>query len=416
MDFSKLKTVGTSNVIYYLMIVFAFALPLSRAAVSGLPALLLIVWIYKIIKEKKYIDYYKTIVHIRPLLIFIIFSLFALVSLFWSDMSGGAYKNLYKLFFYVLVLPIVMVTSLTNKEKLTVLTAFFAGMFVSEVLSYGIYFEFFETNTSRKYDYPVPFMSHIQYSTFLAVIGTLLLIKIFNSDRWKMRLFYGLYLSMVVGNLFISGGRTGQLAFVSAVVIVSIMNFKHKVRAFIITVAILSSVLFLAYSSIDTFHNRIDRAKYDLVQVYEKQQFCTSFGVRLGSYELAYELMKEAPIFGYGLFGHNSALYELIDDKYPNRACIKDHADMQNQFLLIVVQLGLFGLLLYLLFFWTLFKSVNSSSTFEKLKFVFIVVFFVFFISEGLIYQFSNALFGFMLALSLDSQKISHKEGRERLV
>ena len=404
MNVSKLKTMTASTVIYYLMVVFALTLPLSRAAVSGLPVLLLLVWMFQMVKDKKYNEYLNIIVEIRPLLIFIIFSTFALFSLFWSDMSGGEYRSIYKLFFYVLVIPIVMVTSLTNKEKSTVLTAFLVGMFISEILSYGIFFEFFETNTSRKYDYPVPFMSHIQYSTFLALAATLLLIKVFNTETWKTRLFYVLYLSMVVGNLFISGGRTGQLAFISAVFVVSLMRFKHKVRTFFITVSVLFAVLFIAYSSVDTFKHRIDCAKSDLIKVYEKQQFCTSFGIRLGSYELAYELMKEAPITGHGIFGHNSALYNLIDIKYPERSCIKNHTDMQNQFLLVLVQFGLIGLFLYLSFFWSLLKYKNSSVEFDKLKYIFIVVFFVFFISEGLIYQFSNALFGFLLALSLEGR------------
>ena len=407
MDFSKLKTVTSSSVIFYLMIAFAFTLPLSRATVSGLPVLLFLVWIYKIVKEKSFSDYMSTIAKAKPLLIFIVFSTFALFSLFWSDMSGGEYRNIYKLFFYVLVIPVVMVTSLDNRQKTTVLMAFFGGMLISEILSYAIYFDYLETNTSRKYPYPVPFMSHIQYSTFLAFTATMLLVKVFNTDSLKSRLFYGIYLSMVVGNLFISGGRTGQLAFISAVVVVSLMSFKHKVRAFLITVSVLFSVLFLAYVSIDTFHQRIDQGKSDLVRVYEEKQFCTSFGVRLGSYELAYDLVKEAPIAGHGLFGHNSALYKLIDEQYPDRACIKGHADMQNQFLLVLVQFGVLGFILYLSFFGSLFKEKNSAKEFEILKYVFILVFFVFFISEGLIYQFSNALFGFLLALSLDSRKVS---------
>jgi O-antigen ligase len=404
MAFLKLQTVPYHIVIYYLLITFAFTLPLSRAAVSGLPIILLLIWIYDMVKEKKTTEYLTLILKQKPFFIFILFTIFALLSLFWSDMSGGVYKHIYKLFFYALIIPIVMITTLTNKEKSVVLTAFFAGMFISEIISYAIYFDLMETNTSRNSEFPVPFMSHIQYSTFLAVIASLLLVKLFSTDKWKMKLFYGLYLTMVVGNLFISGGRTGQLAFIGATLVVVLMSFKKKITAFFLSGIILFAILFTAYYSIDTFQNRVNLAKNDLINVYEKKQFCSSWGIRLGSYEVAFDLIKEAPLVGYGLFGHNDALKKLIDTKYPERACIKNHADFQNHFLLILVQFGIIGFILYLTFFLMLFKYQNHNEEFQKLKYIFIVIFFMFFISEGLIYQFSNALFAFLLALSFNNK------------
>jgi len=410
MNLLKMKTIPSHNIIYYLMVTFAFTLPLSRAAVSALPIILLLIWAYNMIKEKKTIEYLTITTKTKPLLMFILFSIFALLSLFWSDISGGTYKSIYKLFFYSLIIPIVMLTTLNNKEKGVVLTAFFIGMFISEILSYAIYFGFFETNTSRHSEFPVPFMSHIQYSIFLAIMASLLLIKLFSTYHWRIKLFYGLYLSMVVGNLFISGGRTGQFAFFCAVLIVTIMSFKKKIKAFLISAGILFIVLLTMYNFIGTFHNRINMAKTDLINVYEKQHFCSSWGIRLGSYEIAFDLVKETPLIGHGLFGQNNALNKLIDTQYPKRACIKNHGDFQNQFLLVLVQFGIIGSILYLAFFWVLFKDQNRDREFQKLKYVFIIVFFIFFISEGLIYQFSNALFSLLLALSLNDKNNIIKE------
>jgi len=396
-----IKKITSAELIYYLLILYALTLPLSRAAVSGLPVMVLLVWIYNSYKQNKFHEYKNLILNSKPLFIFIIFSIYALITLSWSDMSGGEYRNIYKLFAYTLIIPIVMFTSLNNKEKSTVLSAFFLGMFISELISYSIFFDFLETNTSRNSEFPTPFMSHIQYSTFLAIIAPLLLIKFFNVDTVKEKVFYSLYLLMVVINLFISGGRTGQLAFLCAVVIVFLMSFKNKFKAFLISIGILFSMLFIMYNSIDTFNNKVNTAKNDLVNVYENNMFCTSWGIRLGSYEIAFDLAKEKPFVGYGLFGQKKSLDKLIDLNYPERACIKNHGDFQNQFLLVLVQYGIIGLIIYLIFFIKLFNEKNNNPNLQNLKYIFLTVFCIFFMSEGLIYQFSNALFGFLLALSL---------------
>ena len=80
----------------------------------------------------------------------------------------------------LILLPLIVIASSIKKEFIPkILGAYLLGMFISEILSYGIFFELWTTRHGDPSD-PTPFMNHLDYSTFLTFTSLLLFNRFFN--------------------------------------------------------------------------------------------------------------------------------------------------------------------------------------------------------------------------------------------
>ena len=151
----KLKNISINNYINYFLVLYAFIVPLSRAGISILTALVFILWLFtdnfklclKKFKSNKIILY------------LLLCRCFAIISLLWTDdiQSGLNYIRRYWYFLPILV----MATTLKKEYMEYAISAFLAGMFISEILSYGMFFEFWSLKHGSPTD-PTPFMNHLQ--------------------------------------------------------------------------------------------------------------------------------------------------------------------------------------------------------------------------------------------------------------
>lgn len=195
------------SISYYSLIIFSLTLPLSKAAVS-----FFVFWFLILVLIKK--DYKNSFQILKENNIFVyivIFLSYTFLSAFWSSFEEDTFKYLQQYSYWIIVPSIVI---LTKKEWLyNILNAFLIGMFISEIISYGIYFEIlsgFKGGPSN----PSPFMNTIHYSVFLAFTSLVLLYRFLYENlsvRVKVLLF--IFFVITTTNLMISTGRTGQLAF-----------------------------------------------------------------------------------------------------------------------------------------------------------------------------------------------------------
>jgi len=101
----------------------------------------------------------------------ILFIFFTILSLLWTEnlKEGLNTKLLYIQWFAIFAIALNV-----RKEQIpTIISAFIAGMLVSELLSYGMFFELW-TIKGHGREYPSPFMMHIDYSIFLAFTAIIL--------------------------------------------------------------------------------------------------------------------------------------------------------------------------------------------------------------------------------------------------
>jgi len=396
------------SIYYYSSLLFAFTLPLSRAAVS-----FFVLWfILQFILKNDYTHTWNQLKSSRVFQAMGLFIAFLFLSSLWSSDTHEALKQI-RLYSYWIVIPILAVN--LKKEWLpNIITAFLGGMFVSELLAYGIYFGLWSIN-GRGPDYPTPFMTHIHYSVFLATTAVILFSRLLsNRYTWRSKLPMLLFFLTSTGNLMISTGRTGQLAFLVAMAVAVIIHYRLTLKSLLVF-SIASSILFIgAYSTIDLFKQRIDSSVQNIEQL-QKSNFDTSWGLRAAFWILAYDILQNHPLIGAGIGDYKSAAAEAIathDHGFTKETiqwCTTMH--YHNQYLMILVQVGLigFGLMVWLLF--ELFRLKIEDSELREFSILGMSVFCVASIAEPLwMLQFPIILFVLIASLSLVHSVSKDKE------
>ena len=394
------------KIYFYSILLFAFTLPLSRAAVSFFVILLPIIWIFEGNLKEKFSN-----IKINKALFFLsIFLFISFLYIFVSDDKKIA-LNITRLDLY-LFSSYIIYTSLKKQYIPKIINAFLFGMFISEIIAYGVYFEIWHFKNATP-EYPSPFMFHIDYSIFLAVSAIILLNKIIsNKYQIKEKIIYLLFFITVTGNLFISVGRTGQVAFLVAIVVMFILHFKLHIKSILASVILIFIILFSAYNLSPNFQKKVFQANNDIEKMLSKN-LSSSWGIRVSYWILTYNIIKEKP-FGNGLGDYVLAIKNELqrnENRYKNYKLDKKFLTTNhphNQYLLILLQMGFIGLILFIISIYYLYKNFLAvkDEEFKQISTLFLVIYTVGFFAEPLlIKQFTLALFSLLVGLFLNAKK-----------
>ncbi len=404
MTLSRLKSLDYHQYINYVIVAYAFLLPLSRAAGAFFSVLLILLWILDGDLKEKFTILKKS----KVSLMIGAFLFYSIISLLWADDIIAALSYIKKYWYF---LPLfVIFTSVKKEYVFKALSAFILGLFISEIIAYGVFFELWEFKRATPAN-PSPFMHHIEYSVFLAFGALVLLNRIFNEGNLKYKLFYVFFFLTISGNLFLTAGRTGQIAFILGLFVLAINSFQHKLKAFFISVVLGTLVLSAAFSLSTTFHDRIIAGKDNLVNVIEKEDYCTSWGGRVGAWILSKDIIIEHPVIGAGIGDNMNEFHTLIDTKYPQMKCMHgSFMHVHNQYLQIFTQLGVIGIVLFLLIFYMLIKLPLENREFNNIKYIYLTILLFAFIPEVLLHrQFSMILFALLIGLLLAQNRIENE-------
>jgi len=404
MILNKIKNLDYHQFLNYLIVGYAFLLPLSRAAISLFSILLILIWIL----DSDFKVKYRLLSKNKIVLSFFAFLLFNILSLLWSDYLIEAFKYVTK---YWYLFPFLIIFTSLNKEYLVkVLSAFILGMFISEVIAYGVFFELWTFKHATVMN-PSPFMHHIEYSIFLALTALILLNRIFNEGNIKYKLFYIFFFLTVSGNLFLTAGRTGQFAFIVGLFVLTIVSFQSKVKALLITIVLGAIILGTAFTVSTTFHDRVIIGKNDLVNVVKNEQYCTSWGGRVGAWILSKDIIMDDPLLGTGNGDNMHKFHDLIDTQYPEMKCMHgSFMHVHNQYFQIWTGLGAIGLILFLSIFYHLYQLKIENRELSNIRYIYIFILLFAFIPEVLLHrQFSMALFALLIGILLAQNRIENE-------
>lgn len=386
------------------LLLFAFTLPLSKAAIS-----FFLFWFFALLLYKREYKNSFEVLKSNPIFIYIaLFLSYMYLSLFWSEdiKEGLNQARLYT--YWVLLLPPVVI--LAKKEWLMpMLNSFLLGMFVSEILAYGIFFDFWSIN-GRGHDYPTPFMTHIHYSIFLAFTSLVLLYKVLDKSSLPIaKIPYLFFFFITTTNLMFSTGRAGQLAFFCSLVILIFLKLRVSLKSLIISLLSIMIIFLTAYNGLDLFKKRVHAAISDIEHI-SNQNYQNSFGFRVVYWIIASDVLKEKPIFAEGLGDYMVATKRATEtekfglDEESIEFLTKHH--YHNQYLMVAVQGGLVGLFLMFLLFWHLLKLEIQKREFKEISILGFSVILVGFIAEPLwILQFPLTLFLFITSFSIIASK-----------
>lgn len=395
---------------YYSLLIFAFMLPLSKATNSLFMTLFLLLLLLQG-NYKHHFELVKSSAFAKSLLFFIGFMT---LSLLWTENLDNAlsFKKLYWQWFAIFAIAL----NVKVDQIFTVISAFIAGMVLSEILSYGMFFEFW-TIRGHGSAYPSPFMFHITYSLFLGITAIILLNRILSKRySFKEKLLLLFFFITITGNLFINDGRTGQLAFLVGIFATVFIHYKVTFKS--IFGALLLSVFIFgsAYIASNKFQVRVHAAQQDIQKIL-KGELTSSWGIRVAMYFVTADIVKEHPIIGVGVGDYNSAAKDALEKNdhgfHKSVVAFIPKFHFHNQYLNILVQNGFVGLILMLMIFYNFARLPILNPELKELSLLIIILYLVAFIAEPLwMKQFSNTLFilfsGLFLGASLNA-KYTHR-------
>lgn len=394
-----IKTIH-SNSINYLFVFYAFVVPTSRAGIVLSTALLIIFWLAEGNFTKKFKDLLK-----NPItMLLLLFILYNILSVFWCNSFVDAMEYIRK--YWYLSVIFIMHSSLKKEYIKHMVNAFLLGMFISEVISYGIFFEWWKFKEVTV-EFPTPFMHHIHYSMFLAFTALLLLNRAFIEKILIYKAGYIIYFIFVSTNLFINGGRTGQVAFIITLFIVGILNMKNKIKSIFLMLSLTLFILFLGYSFSPNFQNRVNDTRVDASKVFEQKDFCDSFGRRVGAWIVATEIIEDNPIVGVGVSDAMTKLQSYIKKSHPDKVCVLDIPHFHNDLIQIFVQLGLIGAFIYLALLYKVLTINIKELEYRNLTIIFIITYFISSMFENLLHQqFTMSLFALFIGIFATLKRI----------
>jgi len=378
-----------NNLINYIITLYAFIIPISASDPKKLTLLLLLLWVLDINIYSKITKLFES----RVFIALFLFLSYSVLSLLWANNLSSGF-NFLTHYWYLLAFPI-FITELKLHNIPKILSAFLLGMFISELISYGVMFEFFTFKKATPLN-PSPFMHHTFYGLFLAFTSLLLLNKIFTTIQIKDRLLYFLFFLTVTANLFMNAGRTGYLAFSIGFITISFLYIKNKVSAFFFILLFIGTISTISYNFSSVFNARIHQAQAELTKIYENSatKFHGSFGLRLTVWSVGIEMIQENPLLGTGVGNEMIALKEKLENDPLKKKLIYNIHHFHNDYISYFVQLGIFGFLLYLNIFYQLFKLSISDKEISTLRYLFIIIFLISSLVDFVfVHKFTLALF-----------------------
>ena len=357
----------------YLLISLAFLMPLTVSGANTIIVIICFLWLF----SGDYKAKYNQIMSSKLMIASIVFYCLHVIGMLWTEDLQWGLHILHKMWYFLLLFPILF--NIVQRKYINYyLSAFLLAIALTEIASYLVWFELVEPFKNATIRNPTPFMSHISYNPILAFAIYLVLHEIFFNKKLTNLVFsfYSFFAISMTINMFITGGRAGQVAFF---VMLSILIFqifdKQRIKSLLVILIMIPSIFITAYQFSDLFKARIDLAitETQLVSVLGH----TSVGLRINFTKNSLEVIKQNPIIGIGT-GDFPSEYKKINQ--INTPQLPNTTNPHNMYTLITMQLGLIGLVSMLsIFYYQIKLSFYASNRFIKdvgitLPLVFLVI------------------------------------------
>jgi len=345
---------GTLDRFYqHLIIVAFFLLPLTVSGNNVAIWLVVLLWLF----SGEYVEKINKIKQNKLAKASILFFLIHILGLLWSTNVIWGVEIVRKMLPFFFVLPVFLTITRQDNIKYYI-GAFLLGISISETLSYLIWFEVIDPFKYATLSNPTPLMSHISYNPFLAFAMYLVLNKLFSGEKISQieRATYTFFSITMTINMFITGGRAGQVMFFFAIVIVMFQYFRNsQIKAILTSAIVIILISYTAFNLSPTFQTRVNSAVENVINFDEKRN--TSVGQRITFVTNSYELFKKEPFLGVGT-GDFPGEYQKINRLNTPR--VRTTTQPHNMYMLVLSQLGLLGLTSFLLIFYRSIPRVQN--------------------------------------------------------
>ncbi len=310
--------------------------------------------------------------------------LWTLTSLSFSpEFNHDSATNLKKVFRFLLI-PLLMQSFMDKKHQDIAINGFIIGMLITVVLS--IIKLSFHLNWYHDHDPGHLFYNHIN-TGFLCVFAAFCSLEyFFRVRRYKYAYLLSFFL-LSVEILLINPGRAAYILYVAFLMLLIWLKSNNKLRWVYLAITPLVFMILIKFSHV--LQTRLQDFYNDIEALNQGIQ-STSIGYRLQFYHFSYLLFQKHILIGNGP-GSFCYYFKLLNP-------VPDWSGPPNphsQYWLILVEEGLIGLGLWLIFFYQLWKKM------EIIGQVFILLIAINSFSDAILYSCPGQLFLGIAALSL---------------
>ncbi len=310
----------------------------------------------------------------------------------------------------LLFIPLIISVMHSERYRSYALNAFLFGMIVILIISYLMWLGVAPHHDDMSQGYYV-FKGRIAHNIFMSFAMFLMLHRALISVgqiRWIW-----IILSILAGLniLFLVDGRTGQVTMIALLAWFTYEKWGFKSLAYWFGLTLLGLLL---HQTIPNFpHSRLTDIKQEIAN-HQSNGNQTSAGQRVEMYTNTLKLIKQHPLFGGGT-GSQENEYRILAEHEKNS--LARVPNPHNQFLLTTQELGLFGLIVLLVFWVTHWRSayrLENSQHVRAMKGLIITIFvgslfnsLLLDASEG---KFYCVLAGILLSAYQPIKKINHDQ------
>lgn len=317
------------------------------------------------------------------------------VGLLWTeDMRDG--KRMVARAVWFVVAPIFL-TSMRAADVPRYLFAFLLGVTMCELLAFYNWLQLhvfaWLPDGIRVDKDPLdtaPFVDRALYTPILAMAGYVAAHQmLFAALRPRTRLLMAASLLMTFANLVISGGRTGQLAFLIAMALATVQRFARRpLLGTSLATALCTVLLTGAYYGSDYFRERVDVA---IAEASDYQSHVnSSVGHRITYTLNSVRLFSAHPLAGVGT-GDFRQEYAKVNARYT--PAWEPPFNPHNQFLFVLTTTGVLGGVAVLLVFFppALFRRPYGDG-YDRLRIALPVIFVVICMFESFLWRTNTSL------------------------
>ncbi len=323
------------NTTAYILLLAGFSLPISTAGVNTLFPLISIFTILLVQRQQ------------LPLTLHPI-ALAALALWLWGLLAisyslAGLYDAILHLKHYLefLYLSILLLLFREVRWQRLGIHCFMMGTLVVLLGSYFVWFSGIPL-LKATVDNPVLFKNYITQGILFCIAAVLLGWYWQQYPRWRS-LTTALFVLLLYNVLFIGQGRT---AYVIVFALLLWSGFRwQRWRGLGLAVLVVSLLLLAVYQFSDSSRQRLQQT-FENISTYQIEQAAhTSVGYRLEFYYYSLQLIVQRPLLGVGTGGFAPTYAALTADK-----SVISTANPHNEYLMLAVQWGIPGILLFTIF------------------------------------------------------------------
>lgn len=348
---------------------------------------------------------------------------FKIVIIFWFYISIQSFfldnANSLKSIFYLrfLLLPFAIAYLLNNNlDKINRLKFFYLFIVIlviidiliqfytgKDLLGYRAdhingFFESFENwNTHRLQRFAGPFGFDKRAGTFILIFG---IIGYFlnQTDKNNLNIYYNvIFIFILTSSIIITGDRSPFLSLLILFVFMFFLEKKYRRQIFFIScTCLIIFILFLSFSKTVSYRYIKNITDYSIIIVPEHESNqknsnnldgkSINFNKRFkkiiydnpwsAHYLTAFEIFKSSPIFGKGVrsFRFECNKYPDINSSYAYARC---STHPHNSLFELLSEVGVLGLMIFLLILYELFKLTKQKSYFNNIYFFLLISFIV---------------------------------------